>query len=42
MTPRQGWLNANDRVFYRLFLFTFNWARRGRIRAPARWTKTSR
>jgi len=24
--PRQGWLNANDGVFYRLFLFTFNWA----------------
>lgn len=23
--PRQGWLNANDGVFYRLFLFTFNW-----------------
>jgi hypothetical protein len=24
--PRQGWLNAADGVFYRLFLFTFNWA----------------
>ena len=24
--PRQGWLNAQDGVFYRLFLFTFNWA----------------
>jgi len=24
--PRQGWLNAYDGVFYRLFLFTFNWA----------------
>ena len=23
--PRQGWLNAQDGVFYRLFLFTFNW-----------------
>ena len=27
--PRQGWLNANDGVFYRLFLFTFNWAHNG-------------
>jgi len=23
--PRQGWLNAQDGVSYRLFLFTFNW-----------------
>jgi len=27
--PRQGWLNAYDGVFYRLFLFTFNWAHEG-------------
>jgi len=27
--PRQGWLNAADGVFYRLFLFTFNWGHDG-------------
>lgn len=27
--PRQGWLNAQDGVFYRLFLFTFGWSHDG-------------